>query len=106
MGSAHLAERGMKKGYIIVRITLTTEQGWAEYRTEVTKLISEYGGRYIVQGGAVDPLEGEYSEQQFVVLEFPSLDIAQSFWRSAAYNRIKALRANSGKLDAWAISGV
>lgn len=95
----------MRKGYIIVRIRRTREEGWAEYRTEVTKLISEYGGRYIVQGGAVDPLEGDYCDQQFVVLEFPSLDIAQSFWGSVAYKQIKALRLNSGELDAWAVAG-
>ena len=95
----------MKKGYIIVRIRRTREEGWAEYRAEVTKLVSEYGGRYIVRGGAVDPLEGDYGGQQFVVLEFPSLDIAQSFWRSAAYNRIKTLRVNSGEVDAWAVTG-
>ena len=95
----------MKKGYIIVRIRRTREEGWAEYRTEVSKLISEYGGRYIVRGGEVDPLEGDYSGERFVVLEFPSLEIAQSFWRSAAYNRIKALRVNSGAVDAWAVTG-
>jgi len=95
----------MRKGYIIVRIKRTREQGWAEYRTEVSKLISEYGGRYVVQGGAVTPLEGEYDDQQFVVLEFPSPESARSFWGSAEYDRIKALRAHSGRLDAWAVDG-
>lgn len=100
-------EKGeMNKGYIIVRIKRTRQEGWSEYRTAVTKLISEYGGRYIVQGGMVELLEGQYDGRQLVILEFPSIDIVRSFWHSAAYADVKALRDSSGELDAWAISGV
>ena len=96
----------MSKGYIIVRIKRSRDEGWPAYRVAVTKLISDFGGRYLVQGGPVEPLEGQYGGEQLVVLEFPSIDVAQSFWHSPAYDEVKALRANSGQLDAWAVAGV
>lgn len=96
----------MAKAYILVFIKRTRPEGWDEYRREVTKLIAEYGGRYVVQGGAVEVLEGSYDERQVVVLEFPSMEVIRAFWSSPAYLRLKAVRENSGVMDAWAVPGV
>ncbi|MCC7483435.1 MAG: DUF1330 domain-containing protein [Burkholderiales bacterium] len=96
----------MAKGYILVFIKRTRPDGWDEYRRGVTELVAEFGGRYVVQGGTVEVLEGSFDGRQMVVLEFPSMETVRAFWNSPAYGRLKALRSNSGVMDAWAVAGV
>lgn len=96
----------MAKGYIVVLIRRTRPDGWAEYRREVTRLIGKFNGRYIVQGGDVEVLEGGFDGRQVVILEFPSMDVVRSFWNSPAYAKVKALREGSGVMDAWAVAGL
>jgi uncharacterized protein (DUF1330 family) len=44
--------------YMIVQIKVTREEGWPEYREQVSKLFAAHGGRYLVRGGPVEVLEG------------------------------------------------
>ncbi len=44
----------------------------------VEPTIEEYGGRYVVRGGATEVLEGTWTSARLVVLEFPSCERARS----------------------------
>ena len=46
--------------YMIVQIKITREEGWPEYRQQVSELFAQHGGRYLVRGGPVEVLEGSY----------------------------------------------
>jgi uncharacterized protein (DUF1330 family) len=48
---------------MIVRIKITREEGWPEYRQMVAELFAQHGGRYLVWGGPVEVLEGSYDER-------------------------------------------
>lgn len=95
----------MGSAYIIVRIKRTRDEGWAEYRAEVTKLIAAFSGCTIVGAQRPEVLEGDEEDRQLVVLEFPSMEVIRAFWGSPEYISIKALRDRSGTLDAWAVRG-
>ncbi|WP_456307336.1 DUF1330 domain-containing protein [Paeniroseomonas aquatica] len=45
--------------YLIANITVTDPTGFAAYRDRVAPMIAAHGGRYLVRGGAVTPVEGE-----------------------------------------------
>ena len=92
--------------YMIVQIKITREDGWPEYRKQVSELFSKHGGRYLVRGGDVEVLEGSYDGRRIVVFEFPSMDVIRSVWHSPEYAKVKALREGSGELDVWAVPGV
>ena len=53
-----------------------------------------------MRGGKVEPLEGGWAPKRIVVLEFPSLEQAQNWYRSPEYAPLIALRqrASRGKL--------
>jgi hypothetical protein len=46
--------------YMIVQIKITREDGWPEYREQVSRLFAAQGGRYLVRGGQVEVLEGSH----------------------------------------------
>jgi uncharacterized protein (DUF1330 family) len=88
------------KAYVIGEIEVTDQGSYDEYRKQVPATVEKYGGRFIVRGGKVEPLEGGWSPKRMVALEFPSLDQAQKWYRSSEYAPLIKLRqkASRGKL--------
>jgi uncharacterized protein (DUF1330 family) len=78
--------------YFIADLDITDPAGFEEYRQLVPATIQQYGGRYIVRGGASETLEGDWQPKRVVVLEFPSLEQARQWYNSEAYRGPKALR--------------
>ena len=88
--------------YVIGEIEVTDPAEYAEYGKQVPATIERYGGRFVVRGGAVEPLEGGWTPKRLVVLEFPSMQKALAWYRSAEYAPLIKLRqqASRGKLVA------
>ena len=86
--------------YVIGEIEVTDPATYEDYRKQVLAVVAKYGGRFIVRGGKVHALEGNWSPQRLVMLEFPSVEQAQKFYRSPEYAPLIALRqkASRGKL--------
>ena len=86
--------------YVIGEIEVTDPQVYEEYRRQVPAVVAKYGGRFIVRGGAVEPLEGGWSPKRVVALEFPSMEQARSWYHSPEYAPLVALRqrASRGRL--------
>ena len=92
--------------YMIVQIKITREDGWPEYRKQVSELFALHGGRYLIRGGPVEVLEGSYDGRRLVIFEFSSMEVIRSVWHSPEYAEVKRLREGSGELDVWAVPGV
>lgn len=86
--------------YVIGEIEVTDPQVYEEYRRQVPAVVAQYGGRFIVRGGAVEPLEGGWSPKRLVALEFPSMEQARKWYHSPEYTPLIALRqkASRGRL--------
>ena len=86
--------------YVIAEIEVTDPAGYEEYRKQVLAVVTQYGGRFVVRGGKVDPKEGGWTPARIVVVEFPSLAQAQQWYDSPEYAPLIALRqkASRGKL--------
>ena len=86
--------------YVIAEIEITDPAAYEEYRKQVPAVIAKYGGRYIVRGGKVEPLEGGWSPKRLAVLEFPRLEQALKWYRSPEYAPLIKLRqkASRGRL--------
>jgi len=82
--------------YVLAEIEVTNPEGYKDYTTHVPATIAKYGGRFLVRGGKVETLEGEWPQRRRVLIEFPSADAARTWWNSPDYEKPKALRqANS-----------
>ena len=86
--------------YVIAEIDITDPAAYEEYRKQVPGVIARYGGKYIVRGGKVEPLEGGWSPKRIAVVEFPSMEQALKFYRSPEYAPLLKVRekASRGKL--------
>jgi uncharacterized protein (DUF1330 family) len=92
-------------GYLIANLEVTDPVVYEQYRQKVPPIIAQYGGRYLVRGGAIETVEGGLPLKRLVVLEFPSLDAARRFYNGKEYAPVKALRVASTKSDIILVDG-
>jgi uncharacterized protein (DUF1330 family) len=91
--------------YFIVDVEVTDPAGFEEYRKLVPGTVQKYGGRFLVRGGAVETLEGDWQPKRVVVLEFPSLEQAKRWYNSEDYRDPKALRFKTAKTKLILVEG-
>ena len=60
----------MPKAYVVAAETINDEAGFAQYRSAVPPTVSAFGGKFIVRGGNVTNLEGEWPHPRLVIIEF------------------------------------
>lgn len=92
--------------YVIADIEVTDRDGFAEYQQKVPATIAAYGGRYLVRGGASEVLEGNWTPQRNVVLEFPSMAQLKAWYHSPEYRPLIAIRERTTKSNLIVVEGV
>jgi uncharacterized protein (DUF1330 family) len=83
------------KAYLIAVETAHHEVMFAEYRKQVVDTIKPSGGQFIARGGTTTVLEGEWQHPRTVIIEFPSRESAEGWYKSADYQKIISLRLKS-----------
>jgi len=78
--------------YVIADVTVTNPEGYAAYRPLAAASITRYGGKFLARGGAVEPLEGGWSPSRVVIIEFPSIAAARTWYASPEYQAALKLR--------------
>ena len=78
--------------YVIVDIEVTDPVRYETYKPPAAASVAAFDGRYLVRGGKVETLEGEWPCGRFVILEFPSMERAREWWGSEVYRPLKELR--------------
>jgi uncharacterized protein (DUF1330 family) len=92
--------------YAIVDLDVKNADALANYRRDVPATVAKYGGRFIVRGGASAVLEGGWKPKRVVVLEFPSMDALQRWYRSDDYKPLLAERQRHSTANFIAVEGV
>jgi len=78
--------------YIIVDVTVMDPERYAAYRA-TPSTADEYGGRFVVRGGATEMLEeGDWFPDRLAVMEFPDVDSARAWYDSPAYREKRKIR--------------
>jgi uncharacterized protein (DUF1330 family) len=91
--------------YLIVRVDITDPEQYREYMRHTPRIIAAHGGRFIARGAEPLTLEGPPSKQRVVVIEFPSMEQAKTFYDSPDYRRARAIRADAGSAHIVAVEG-
>jgi uncharacterized protein (DUF1330 family) len=94
------------KGYVIANVSVQDAAAYEGYRSRTAAIIEQYGGRFLVRGGAVEVREGDPGISRLVILEFPSVDAARSFYDSPEYQAIVPIRLDSASSTFVIVEGV
>jgi uncharacterized protein (DUF1330 family) len=92
--------------YLIVDIEVEDMARYETYKKAAPASIAAYGGRYLARGGRTEVLEGEWTPNRLVILEFESLERAKAWLDSPEYRDARALRQASARTNMVVIEGV
>ncbi len=92
--------------YLFANVEVTDAAGYEQYRQRVSATIEAYGGRYLVRGGALEVLEGDWMPKRLVILEFADLTHLNAWYRSPEYKPLIELRQRTAKSTLVAVEGV
>lgn len=92
-------------GYVIAEVEVHDPVRYEEYRKLVPGTIAQYGGKYLVRGGAIDVKEGGWQPRRMVVLEFASADQARRWYHSPEYAAAAAIRHQAATSKVLIVEG-
>ena len=67
------------KAYLVLDLSISDFAGFSRYIAEIPAHISRHAGKYIVQGVPPTPVEGDWTPERMVIIEFPFRENAEAF---------------------------
>ena len=78
--------------YLLIEISVEDHELYAEYTAQVLPLVERYGGNYLIRGGGVFPVSGDWRPERLVLVQFETMDVVQDFLTSPEYQALIPLR--------------
>jgi uncharacterized protein (DUF1330 family) len=78
--------------FIIVDIDIKDPVRYEAYKKLTPASLIPFDGKFVIRGGPVQVLEGDWKPGRFVMLEFPTTEKAEAWWSSEIYAPAKAIR--------------
>jgi uncharacterized protein (DUF1330 family) len=95
----------MPKAYVIVDVEVTDPERYEEYKRLSTLAAQRYGGAFIVRGGEVSVLEGDWRPNRLVVLEFADEASARRWYESPEYREAIEIRHETARSSLVLVPG-
>jgi len=78
--------------YAILDVDIHDIGDFLFYQRQLAPLLAEVGARYLARGGEHRVYEGDYQPSRLMLLEFPSLDALDAFYRSSPWCELAPAR--------------
>jgi uncharacterized protein (DUF1330 family) len=92
--------------YLIVDADVIDPEQYEQYKAASPGAIAAGGGRFLVRGGELAVLEGDWSPTRVVVVEFENLEAAKAFYESPEYQAAIKLREGAARFNMIAVEGL
>ena len=93
--------------YVIYQGEVLDSEGYEIYKERAAASIAAAGGKYLVRGGHIEPLEGDAPAGRTVVLEFPNTQAALDWYHGEQYTAARNLRDGVARVvSMYVIDGV
>ena len=92
--------------YVIATVTVNDPAKFNKYGHQAAITVEQYGGKYLVRGGIVELVEGDWNPKRIVVLEFPTMEKAKIWYNSTEYHDVKQMRFESADTNLLFADGI
>jgi uncharacterized protein (DUF1330 family) len=92
--------------YVIASINVTDPEKYKNYMALSPAAIAAAGGTFLVRGGNLEILEGDWSRPRIVIVEYPTREAAKAFYDSALYVAARAEREGAAEFSMIVVDGV
>ena len=67
------------RAYLVLDLSVNDFGSFKKYIAEIPAFIAKHSGKYIVQGAQPTPIEGDWTPERMVIIEFPERERAEAF---------------------------
>lgn len=92
--------------YIVVDAKITDAAAYERYKTLTPAAIAKHGGRFLARGGQAETLEGDWQPNRVVILEFPDVATAKTFYDSPEYREAREARKDAADFKMIVVEGM
>jgi uncharacterized protein (DUF1330 family) len=92
--------------YAIFDVEIRDMNRYREFMQAVKPAIEAAGGRYLARGGIHKVYEGDWQPRRIVVLEFPSVQVFESFYNGPVYRDLRPVRDSCSSARLVAVEGL
>ena len=92
--------------YVIVETDIHDPAQYERYKAASPGAVAAGGGRFVVRGGELAVLEGDWHPSRLVVLEFEDLEAEKRWYDSTGYREVRRLREGAATLRMVAVEGL
>ena len=92
--------------YVIVDMAVTDPVAIESYRKLAGESVAAHGGRFVVRGGPVEVLDGDWNPTRVVVISFPDLPRARAWRSSPDYRRACEIRDRAATTRMILVEGI
>ena len=94
------------KHYVVAELNISEDSWVPSYLEEVTRMVEQQGGRYLVRTPKIEKIEGKRQIPQiFIIIEFPSKEAATTFYSSAEYQPYLKARIEGASTEMVLVPG-
>lgn len=79
----------------LVQVDIHDATIYEEYKKLTPDTVEAYGGKFLVRGAEILVLEGEWTHDRMVMIEFPDKDSAVNWYYSKEYETARSIRAKA-----------
>jgi uncharacterized protein (DUF1330 family) len=92
--------------YVVIETDVHDAEQYERYKAASPGAVHAGGGSFVVRGGELAVLEGDWHPSRLVILEFPDLEAAKRWYASPEYEDAKRLREGAANLRMVAVQGL
>lgn len=92
--------------YLIAQVEVHDAKTYQLYTAKSPGIIASHGGRILARGGETETLEGVPRSRRIVIVEFPSMEAARSFYYSPEYRDAKKIREPVSDAEFVIVEGI
>ncbi len=92
--------------YVIFDVEIRDPSRYQEFMSKVKPALEAAGARYLARGGSHKVYEGDWTPRRIVLLEFPSVEAWETFYRGPVYQGLKAIRDECSSARLVSVDGL
>ena len=92
--------------YVVIETDITDPEQYERYKAASPEAVHSGQGRFVVRGGELAVLEGDWDPSRLVILEFPDLEAVKRWYDSPEYVEARKLREGAANLRMVAVQGL
>ena len=92
--------------YVIASVNVTDPEKYKSYMALSPAAVEAAGGKFVVRGGNLKVMEGQWPCPRVVVIEYPTREAAEAFYNSPLYVAARAEREGAAEFSMIVVDGV